>query len=176
LNAAIADAVCSITGKEVFVDSSKTGLQLKYLLESPVLDVKVLRLVRDGRGVALSYRTADGLSVPDAAYAWRRSNEEAETIVEHLSPDRWFDLRYEDLCRDPEATMQGVFRFVGAEPFALHQAASVEPPHLLGNDKARSSIGDVRLDERWRRVLTSADLQAFDRVAGPLNRRFGYAQ
>lgn len=176
LNAAVADAACAITGKEVFVDSSKTGLQLKYLLENPALDVKVLRLVRDGRGVALSYRTADGLSVRDAAYAWRRSNEEAETIVMDLPADRWLDLRYETLCREPERTLQAVFRFVGAEPCALTHGMNGGAPHVLGNDKARSNIGEVRLDERWRRVLTAADLRAFDRVAGALNRRLGYVQ
>lgn len=176
LNAAIADAVCAITGKDVFVDSSKTGLQLKYLLENPALDVRVLRLVRDGRGVALSYRTADGLSVRAGAYAWRRSNEEAESIVSTLPPDRWLDLRYEELCRQPERTMEDVFRFVGAEPFALSHGAAEDTPHLLGNDRARSTVAAVRLDERWRRVLTPSDLQAFDRVAGALNRRFGYVQ
>jgi hypothetical protein len=176
LNAAIAEAVCAITGKDVFVDSSKTGLQLKYLLENPALDVKVLRLVRDGRGVALSYRTADGLSMPAAAYAWRRSNEEAETIVSTLATDRWLDLRYEELCRQPERTMQSVFHFVGAEPFALSHGMSEDAPHVLGNDRARSTVAAVRLDERWRRVLTPSDLQAFDRVAGSLNRRFGYVQ
>jgi len=176
LNAAIADAVCAITGKDIFVDSSKTGLQLKYLLENPALDVKVLRLVRDGRGVALSYRTADGLPVRDGAYAWRRSNEEAETIVSSLPKDRWLDLRYEELCHQPERTMQGVFQFVGAGPFALSHGMAHDAPHVLGNDRARSTVAAVRLDERWRRVLTPSDLHAFDRVAGTLNRRFGYVQ
>jgi hypothetical protein len=176
LNTALAQAACSITGKDVFVDSSKTGLQLKYLLDNRDLDVKVLRLVRDGRGVALSYRTADGLSVPDAAYKWRRSNEEAETIVAALPRDRWLDLRYEELCRQPAATMRAVFRFVGAEPSAWPQPINGATQHVLGNDKARAAIRDVRLDEKWRRVLTTADLEAFDRVAGPLNRRLGYAQ
>jgi hypothetical protein len=33
---------------------------------------------------------------------------------------------------------------------------------------------DITLDEKWRTMLTQEDLAAFDRVAGDLNRGFGY--
>jgi hypothetical protein len=35
--------------------------------------------------------------------------------------------------------------------------------------------GDVKLDESWRQSLSPEDLQTFARVAGDLNRRYGYA-
>jgi hypothetical protein len=174
LNAALARAACTITGTEVFVDSSKTGLQLKYLLASPELDVKVIRLVRDGRGVSLSYRTSEGFSLERAAYAWRRANQEAEAITSSLGPDRWLDLRYEGLCADPQATLRALFEFAGVGPPASLSQSAAGVQHVLGNNKARLNPDQVRLDEKWRRTLTAEDLATFDRVAGPVNRRFGY--
>jgi hypothetical protein len=174
LNAALARAACAITGKDVFVDSSKTGLQLKYLMRNPDLDVKVIRLVRDGRGVSLSYQTADGLSVSDAAFAWRRANEEAETIVSGLPRDRWFDLRYERLCTELQPMLGALFAFIGVEPPATLDSAA-PPAHVLGNNKARLNPKEVRLEEKWRRVLTPGDLATFDRIAGPSSRALGYA-
>ena len=175
LSTALARAACAISGKDVFVDSSKTGVQLIHLLDNPDLDVKVIRLVRDGRGVSLSYRKADGLSIPDAAYEWRRSNEEAELIVSRLPPERWFDLRYEGLCADVDATMRALFAFIGVQPDAPLAQRENEPLHVLGNNNARLNPREVRLDEKWRRTLTPDDLHGFERVAGPVNRRLGYA-
>jgi hypothetical protein len=174
LTTAVARAACTISGKEVFVDSSKTGVQLKYLLRNPDVDVKVIRLVRDGRGVSLSYRKAEGFSMSAAAYEWRRSNEEAEVIWSRLPADRTLDLRYEALCREPEATLREVFSFVGVGPVtSLPQLASVRQ-HVLGNDKMRLNPRAIRLDEAWRSALGTDDLRIFERVAGRLNRRLGY--
>ena len=50
------------TGKSVIVDSSKIGIRLKYLLRNPCLDVKIIRLIRDGRGVALTYMNPAGFA------------------------------------------------------------------------------------------------------------------
>jgi hypothetical protein len=173
LTASLASSACAVTGKRVFVDSSKTGLQLKYLLRNPSLDVKVIRLVRDGRGVSLSYHRADQLSIADAAYAWRRTNEEAGRIVRALPADRWFDLRYEELCRDVEGTMHALLSFIGVAPVAVGGLATSDQ-HVLGNNKMRLTASEVRLDEKWRRTLTPDDLETFDRVAGSLNRQLGY--
>lgn len=173
VNTALARAACALTGKAVFLDSSKTGLQLKYLLGNANLDVKVIRLVRDGRGVSLSYRTSEGFTFADGAYAWRRANEESEALVASLPRDRWFDLGYERLCADVRGTLAEVFTFIGVDPGA--PLADGAPHHVLGNNKARMKTDEVRLDERWRRELNADDLAAFERVAGAMNRRFGYA-
>ncbi|HET7695339.1 MAG TPA: sulfotransferase [Vicinamibacterales bacterium] len=174
LHAAVVTAACTITGKDVFVDSSKTGVQLKYLLANPRLDVKVIRLVRDGRGVSLSYRASEGFTFEAGARAWRRANEEADSVVAALPRERWYDLRYETLCREPEATLAALAAFIGVEPLDLRAYSAGPIQHVLGNNKARLRADEIRLDERWRRTLTPEDLHLFDRVAGDVNRRYGY--
>jgi hypothetical protein len=195
-NSALAETVCARTGKEVIVDSSKVGVRLKYLLRNPALDVKVVRLIRDGRGVALAYvdpaRFADAhdpglrgggmgtgrederLSMAEAALEWRRSNGEAETVLAGLDPARWRNVRYEDLCADPGTTLRSLFAFLGVDPGVGVEQLNFEGLHVIGNGMRMDFSRRIRLDERWREALGQRDLRVFGSVAGSLNRRLGY--
>ncbi len=113
-NRALMEAVLNRTGRDVLVDSSKVGIRLKYLLRIPDVDIRVVRLIRDGRAVALTYTDPAGfadtsnpalkgggsgdvasrehlrLPMQKAAREWRRSNEEAASILSEL-PDEPMD-------------------------------------------------------------------------------------
>ncbi|HVQ78200.1 MAG TPA: sulfotransferase [Candidatus Binatia bacterium] len=196
LDGALAAAICARTGTSAIVDSSKAGIRLKYLLRNPALDVRVIRLVRDGRAVALTYmdpgRFADAsdphlrgggtgvaptghcTDMAGAAREWRRSNEEAEAIVARLDRERWTDVRYEALCVDTEATLRRLFAFAGVDSGRPRPALRAAEHHVIGNGMRLDASGEVRVDERWRDVLTPGEIAAFDAEAGALNRRLGY--
>ena len=195
-NRTLIEVVSAIAGARVVIDSSKTGVRLKYLLRIPELRIKVIRLIRDGRGVALTYmdpagfadacdpamrgggggadRDDERLTIAAAAREWRRSNEEAEHLRARFQPDRWAEVRYEDLCTDPGVTLGRLFEFLGldADPSAL-DFRSVEH-HVIGNGMRLDATSEITLDERWRSVLTKEQLAEFDVVAGGLNRGYGY--
>ncbi|MEP0844845.1 MAG: sulfotransferase, partial [Phycisphaerae bacterium] len=196
-NVALVQAVCEVTGKRMVVDSSKVALRLKYLLREPALDVRVLRLVRDGRGVSLTYmrpyhfadsadpsRRAGGrgvnydrlyMTARRAARLWRRSNEDAEMLLRGLPRQQWLDLRYEDLCTRPAETLRRIYAFLEVNPDGGTLDYRSRPHHVIGNGMRLDPSSEIRLDERWRTVLTARELRAFDRVAGPMNRGYGYA-
>lgn len=197
-NAALADVVCRLAGAKIIVDSSKIGGRLKHLLRNPQLNVKVIRLIRDGRGVALAYmrpdqyadaadtalrdggaggdRVAERQPMTEAARQWRRGNEEAEQILRRLAPDRWVQVRYETLCTEPDATGRRLLGFLGLD---ARQAVGIRrfrsvTHHVVGNGMRLDGRSHVTLDERWRDVLGGNELATFDAVAGKLNRRYGY--
>ncbi len=196
LNAGLAACICARTGKTVIVDSSKVGIRPKFLLQNPALDVRVIRLTRDGRGVALAYtdparfadandprlrgggmgggRGSERPSIADAAREWRRSNEEAEAILRRLDRSRWVEVRYEALCAQPEATLQRLCTFIGVDPRKALANLRAAEHHVIGNGMRLDAPGEVRLDERWRDTLGASDLRLFDAVAGAVNRRLGY--
>jgi len=193
----LARAACRAYDAEMIVDSSKIGLRLKYLLRDPLLDVKVVRLIRDGRAVALTYmQPTDYADARDprlrrggntdriveqsrgmrvAAREWKRSNEEAENILAGLAPSRYIAVRYEDFCADPAAELERLFTFLGLDPAQRIEDFRSRARHVLGNGMRMDSTSEIRLDERWRGVLTPADLSEFDAVAGELNRKYGYS-
>lgn len=197
-NAALAAAVCRRSGRAVIVDSSKIGVRLKFLLRNPRFDVRIVRLVRDGRAVALTYmdpalyadaanparrgggqggdRAAERLSLERAAHEWRRSNEEAAALLRTVSADRWIALRYEELCADPAATLTRVFSFAGVDPSRASTDFRAHDHHVVGNGMRLDATSEIRLDARWRTALGDGDLLRFEAVAGDLNRQLGYAQ
>jgi hypothetical protein len=195
-NAALASTVAEIAGAKVVADSSKVALRLKYLLRNPELDVKVIRLIRDGRGVALTYmdpagyadakdstlrgggsggtRKKEQLPMARAAYEWRRNNEEAEHVLCCLDKSQWIEVRYEELCKDTEGTLVRLFDFLGLDPDKRVRYFRRAENHVVGNGMRLDTTSQIRLDERWKSVLTENDLQVFERIAGKMNGRYGY--
>ncbi len=195
-NAALVRSVLAAANKRVVVDSSKVALRLKYLLRNPELDVRVIHTIRDGRAVVLTYvdpynfadasdpnRRGGGsgqkygpqaMSIEEAAHLWRRSNEEAEAAIALLPPERVVRVRYERLCADPLGKIKRVAAFLGVDPAAARLDFRAAPQHVIGNGMRHDKTSEIRLDERWKSVLTEKELAIFDRVAGSLNRHYGY--
>lgn len=191
-NAALVETISEITGKRAIVDSSKTGIRLKFLLRNPALDVRVLRLVRDGRGVMLAYvdpKTYAGTRDPNSRYKtggpnnmdceravrqWKRANEEADQIVRSLASDRWMQIRYEDYCRYRDEVISAAHAFLGLDPQAAKRNFRDGHQHIIGNAMRFDETSAVELDERWRDELSPEQLACFDHVAGRLNRSYGY--
>ena len=165
-------------------------------MRNPSLDVKVIRLIRDGRGVTLTYmdpaqfadandprlrgggtgdnRKMERLSIVDATREWRRSNEEAEEILQRLDRSRWVEARYETLCTDTGNTLHRLFSFIGVDPAkAITDFRSVEH-HIVGNGMRLDSTSEIRFDERWKTALNAPDLKIFESEAGAMNERLGY--
>lgn len=195
-NVALVSTVSELAGAHAVVDSSKIGVRLKYLLRNPELDVKVIRLIRDGRAVALTYmdpagfadskdpnkraggmggdREKERLTMAQAAHEWRRCMEEAEHVLRTLDPSQWIEVRYEDYCRDPDATLNRLHQFLGVDPGRQPCRFRDVEQHVVGNGMRLDTTSEIRLDERWKEHLTKADLQVFDQIAGQINRRYGY--
>jgi hypothetical protein len=51
---------------------------------------------------------------------------------------------------------------------------NTQPHHVIGNRMRHNPVGSIRSEERWREVMTSEQLAVCERVAGGLNRLFGY--
>jgi hypothetical protein len=195
-NAALVRTLLEISGEKIVVDSSKIGLRLKYLLKNRDLDVRVIRCIRDGRGVALTYmdpsnfadardpklrvggtgdeRSGPRMSMTRAAREWRRSNEEAENVLAGLDRSRWIEVRYEQVCADPKAALRRLCEFLEINPERIVDNFRAVEQHVVGNGMRLDKTSEIRLDERWRTHLTPEQLQEFDRVAGDLNRKYGY--
>lgn len=192
-NVALVRAIQAETGASVIADSSKSALRLKYLLKIPELDIRVIWLVRDGRGVSLAYRDpalfADakdpsvrgggagrayeaGRDVPHGALEWTRCIEEQQHVLATMDQDRWLNVRYEDLCANPTAELGRIHAFLDLAP-AEAQLKS-RPHHVIGNGMRLDTTTEVSLDERWRESLSAEALTTFERIAGPLNRSLGY--
>ena len=102
-NARLVEAVMALQGGEVFLDASKDTNRLRFLLDAGLWDLKVIYMIRDGRGAANSFMRHHGVPMAVAAREWRTTHQECDRLVAGLPLDSVTTLHYEQLCEAPDA-------------------------------------------------------------------------
>lgn len=170
----LASAVLERTGKQVFVDTARDHQRPKYLMRHPLLDIKVIHLVRDPRGNAASIMKHGGVNARTAARQWTHYNVEAARVRRYFPQDSWMTLRYEELCADPQAVLDRVATFLGVEPARLNPDPRDSNRHIIGNPMRLKALSEIREDLSWQAHLSRHDLEAVARIGGSASRALGY--
>ncbi len=174
-NNAIMDAICSLTGKSVFLDGSKDPTRLTHFIRSGLFDVRPVYLVRDGRAIVASYKKRN----PDIDYdieLWRSKATECERLYQQLPRGRVLKIRYEDFCTDPSGTLQLLLQFFElADESRSCLENKAETLHVLGHESRLDRVKHISFRQEWKSLLSTADVHRFQRVEGTLNRRHGYS-
>ena len=165
-NARIIEQVMDMRNARIFLDASKDPVRAEYLIESGRFDVFIIHLIRDGRGTAYSYMRHDGMTMADATREWKRTHAECSRLLRLVPAIRGLVVRYEDLCADPGGTVAGIVEFLGLAPHPLIERFQSVEHHIVGNAMRLTSSGQIRLDEKWRTLLTREELHTFERVVG----------
>ncbi|MBV9042289.1 MAG: sulfotransferase [Acidimicrobiia bacterium] len=175
-------AVRRAGGGRTFVNKRVANNHRISLLLEAFPDARFVEIVRDGRAVALSLSNVDWW--PESVVAWcgktpRQWESEggdpwelcARTWVEELRaaehglakvPERQrLSISYEQLVRNPHATLAGVAVFAGLDPDA---DGGDWPTGVRFPDR----------NEAWRTRLDAAALSTIERVEGDELRRHGY--
>lgn len=188
-------AVRRVAGARAVVDSSKNAGYARVLLGVPEVDVHLVHLVRDSRGVANSL----GKRKPRPGVPWREGQEHldrrgplsaslfwsaAQVMVESLRSEAagYVRVRYRDFVRSPEESLRRVLGQVGEyrSPRQLDHVADgaleLEPHHILAGNPSRDRVGTVPLKEdvEWRRTLDTAARGLVTALTFPLLARYGY--
>lgn len=142
-------------------------------------DLQVLHMVRDGRDVALSFRSAPfgPKHVYHAARHWLRYLDAAEEAGAALGRDAFLQVRYEDLLADPARELRTICDFLG-EPYAesmlsFHRHDVAYPTDARNAGHLRHPVLSENR-EKWRVGLTGRELRIFEAIAGPHLARYGY--
>lgn len=193
------------TGKPVVLDSTKNVEWIAAgatAVEKRGGSARLFFLQRDGRAVVSSrLRKYPETTATQHALDWR-AQIEASALFAASFPGPVMEVRYEALASAPEATMQQAARFLGVayQPAMLTPWATEQHPlggnsgtqWLMAREQPREGsvveLGDktrayyeahpraIVLDERWRRELPAPALEAFEAVAGDVNRRYAWPE
>jgi len=174
-NETFIELVIEMTGGSVFLDSSKDVLRIQYLTKIPSLDVRIIHLIRDGRAVVNSARKNVKQPAYAAASEWRDAQTAIERVADQFCDGRILRVRYEDLCRNPNAQIQRILQFATLSEDRQVMTVEGNGLHILGNRMRLRGTQAIRLDESWRSELPSADLKVCERIARDALRRYGYA-
>jgi len=170
----LARSILEETGRSVFVDTARDHQRPRYLAGAPGLRLKVIHLVRDPRGNVASIMKHTGVDVGHAARQWRHYNVEADRVGRSFPRGAWMRLHYEELCSQPQETLERVARFIGVEPIPVSDHLQPSEHHVIGNSMRLSGVGAIREDRSWMERLSDGDLRVIARVTGAASHDLGY--
>lgn len=184
-------AAREVTNAKVVIDSSKVAPTALALSHDRSIDLRVLHIVRDSRGVAYSWSKT--VARPETHYT-----EDMPRLPAMTSTGLWLThnlsiaalshrgvpvhrLRYEDLVADPELIVrraweqldlpgQGVLPMIDRHSIELHATHSV-----AGNPmRFRTGHTVLRPDNSWRESLSPHERRLVTLATYPVLRAYGY--
>ncbi|GAA2595951.1 sulfotransferase [Dactylosporangium fulvum] len=184
------EAAAAVSGAEVLVDSSKHAALAYCLRFAPDIDLRVVHMVRDSRGVAYSWTKkvsrpeTDGAaemtrySPSRSALLWNAHNT-AFSVLHHCGvPVK--RVRYEELLEQPEETLRDLAGFAGLPAtdvsFLNDGTAELGPCHSAAGNPMRFKVGAVplRRDDAWRTALPVRQRRVVSALTAPLLSAYGY--
>lgn len=157
----------------------------------------IVHIVRDGRDIAASMRPmwfGPGNDMTKLAESWLRSLE-AGFAAKRDHPDRYLEIRYEELAAEPEPLLRHVaaridlpydpamLRYPGRAAERLAELRDIYRPDgvLFATGEAHQAIHRRTLEApnsdrvgRHRDDLSDAERAAFEAIAGPMLAHLGY--
>lgn len=172
----LARLLCRMEGTNVFLDTTKTPLQVRFLARRGDVRVKAISLTRDGRGVVNSLMRHYGTPLDAAIDSWLWAIRNQERAARWLPPENVWHLRIEDLWSDPAACIQSLYAFCGVDPSFTPDSFDPAQRHIVGNGMRMAFTGQIRTDHRWKTEMAPAAQARFEQRAGRVNRSLGYEQ
>lgn len=195
-------AAAAVSGARVVIDSTKYPALAFCLRWATDLDLRVVHLVRDPRGVAYSWtkqvarpETDGATAVPRypparSALRWSAHNAAIHVLARlgreqrHRLPRRIpvALIRYEDFIAEPRRTLRSLASFAGLEP-APHELSYLSDDHVeLGTihsaagNPMRFTTGrtPLRRDDAWRHGLPAGQRRLVSAICAPALAAYGY--
>ncbi len=132
-------------------------------------DAQYIHMVRDGRDVAMSSIKEPVFKVNNiytAAKRWKENIRLARDFLEQLSPDKFIEIRYEDLLRDPCDILSTLIKFLGIKD---------DEEQVIGNIR-KHIFEDVKTDNfnKWKTQLSESQIELYEQVAGDMLKLYSY--
>jgi hypothetical protein len=187
------EAIRTVSGTQVIVDSSKDPSTAYILRRLSTVDLRVVHLVRDPRGVAYSWTKT--VARPDVVgqtvymyrfapsqigFRWVSRNLLFESLALLGIPT--LRIRYEDLVQSPRKELERILSW-SAEPYQEEDLAYISPGsvdlglnHTVMGNPMRMGIGrlDLLLDDEWKSAMNRYHRGLVTAMTWALLPRYGY--
>ncbi|MGH7658900.1 MAG: sulfotransferase family protein, partial [Gemmatimonadales bacterium] len=178
--AAFHSAYAASRGKKRWGDKDPGNMHRIQVLNAWFPDARFIHIIRDGRDACLSHlKQSFGYGdVLECAAGWQEEVQWVRRMGEILG-ERYLELRYEDLVKEPEPVLRRLCTFLGItyDPQMLkyHERVSRSVPEekrhiwpLLSKPPQHENL------DRWRKEMSAGQRVAFEKRAGGMLRAMGY--
>jgi len=159
-------------GKTRWGDKSPINTQHVAALAVSFPTAQFVHIIRDGRDAAQSFHRRWGYDPLHTITRWKWDVSAARVQGKVLGSDRYLEVRYEALTRDPSNEMQRICSFLGLQfnESVLHSSMLYMDP---GNTQAATGR-IVPNSEKWRTYFSAKQIQAIEEIAGAKLSGLGY--
>jgi hypothetical protein len=108
------------------------------------------------------------------ACLWRKEVGDARVLGQRVGPDRYLEVRYEDLVTAPSQVVESICTFANLpfEPQMIEYAGAVDVSNKPHQQRLlQSPTPGLR---SWREDMSSVDVRAFEAIAGDRLSELGY--
>lgn len=184
-------SIAAHSGELVVVDSSKLPGRAFALAGIAGIELHVVHVVRDARGVAWSLKQGFKREVDKGlqrelrpkpllytAVRWAIVNIATELLRRRVGANRSIRIRYEDFVADPRATLDRIVSLVDEREIISvprDQPTALIPQHQVAGSRHRMLPEiTLRQDGRWKAQMPAWQQYLVVLVSAPLLRRYGY--
>lgn len=191
LTRALFAAIANVSGATTIVDSSKGPVRALALSRMHDVDLRVIHLVRDVRGVAYStgkrfasdpkggiMSALNGKSSTRTAANWMLVNAVANRVRARLG-ERATLVRYEDFVTRPAQILRRLSEFSGVDFAAtaekLERGRGFKAGHTIEGNRLRMHDRiELRPDIRWREHMSKTKQSLLPLLTAPVAWGYGY--
>ncbi|BAP56451.1 hypothetical protein THII_2154 [Thioploca ingrica] len=179
---------------QIITDSTIDSLYGYYLSLIPSIDLYILHLIRDPRGVSYSWQrlkfsssTAKKSWTPQisplkTALSWVKRNIFIEFMFART--EKYLQVSYEDLVENPSAVVKKIANLLNLklEPldFIKGQKITLGESHLIGGNLDAFKKGGEEIilkpDERWKHQMKWVDIILVNLITWPLMLKYSLSQ
>lgn len=161
------DAVATVSGAELIVDSSKDMSRYFKLKQAAFAEIRPVYLLRSPHGRVNSIAKYRGF--------WRATRSTARSVpkaIRFIGDSEFVGVLYEELAREPERELRRIMDGFSLEFEAAQLELSGREFHNIGGNQMRFTGSTVvRLDDKWRRQLSWSQKLMVTLLAGPSYQR-----
>jgi Sulfotransferase domain len=187
------DGILRAAGADVVVDGMKEVPYVYLQPRVPGIDLRILHLVRDSRGVAYSWtkHVERGVSVGErevlrrppsrSARRWVGVNAMFHVLARTGVPTTF--MTYESVIRSPRERIVEILSFAGVDFssddldfISGNRSVDLGVTHTVEGSRTRFEAGPVplRVDDEWRTRMSPGDRRLVTAMTWPLLARYGY--
>lgn len=188
----ILKAIQQVSGCSVIVDSSKAVERAYVLSLIPEIDLRIIQLVRDPRGVVWSHKKAFAKDLQSglprdikpepswrAALYWCRMNLQSEWLRRRLGPEKALLVRYEDFMQQTIPVLQKIGAFIGVDldnvQRVIDEGGKLYFDHTIAGNRVRMKGKlELKFDQEWQQHLAPQDRRITELLSGWLMAQYGY--
>ena len=186
-------AIHEISGKRVIVDSSKDPVRAYALSMTNQIDLRLIHLIRDVRGVACSQMKTRGQDVEAGMPRERRGRSGSLSALRWISGNlntEWLlgrigngsrRVSYEEFVENPSQVLKNLGELIGEDLTQLSNdltnGTALTAGHMGAGNRLRMAESIVmRSNGEWQQKLSPRDKTKVWRVAGWWAKRYGYSK